>query len=77
MGLYSEMLETSGNQFTCKMQRLLDNCTDADRKEINEALQNPLISTSAIFRVLNKHNIKIGYTALNKHRLKGCACANS
>ena len=77
MGLYSEMLQQSGGKPVCKMQRLLSECNEIDRQEIIEALENPMISTNAIHRVLNNNKINIGYTALNKHRMKGCACADS
>lgn len=77
MGLYSEMLNESGAKTTCKMKQILDECSEVDRQEINNALSNPVISTNAIFRVLNKNKMDIGYTSLHKHRMKGCACADS
>lgn len=76
MGIYSEILKESDKTSACIMQRLLAEASDQDREEINQALDNPTISTNAILKVLNKNNFNLGYTALNKHRKKDCSCGN-
>lgn len=77
MSIYAEMVNLTNGTSSCKMAKLLDSAPETDRTDIENALANIDISTNAIHVVLNKHGFKIGYTSLQRHRQKECACVFS
>lgn len=77
MGLLQEIRDESNRRVSaCKFGKLLETLSAEDRAEIEQALAEPMVSLTAVVRVLNNHGHKIGLTVCHKHQQKECNCVN-
>lgn len=53
---------------TPKIKRVLDGMDETDRKELVEALDDPLVPAPAISRVLERRGIDLDSSSINKYR---------
>ena len=51
-----------------RIQRVLESMDETDRKELVEALDDPLVPAPAISRVLERRGIDLDASSINKYR---------
>lgn len=61
----------------CGIAKLLKNMTKPDSTDLQEALENPIITSSAIDRALRKNGYTVSGNMVRRHRRKDCACGQT
>jgi hypothetical protein len=64
--------------YPCKMNRILAELNDDDRRALENLVDNTRVSASAVARLLNQHGYDIKHATVAKHRRRadggGCRC---
>lgn len=58
----------------CTVKMLLDSMSTEDRADLETALEDVMIQSTIIARVLERNGHKIKATAIGRHRRGACAC---
>ena len=75
-GLLEEILSfNQGRAGTvCGVKKVLDSMPEADAKAVLEALADPLIKATAIYKALKARGYQITDGTISRHRRKECVC---
>jgi hypothetical protein len=69
-----ENINPTTRQYPCKMNTILNNLNESDRKILLEALESPLWNTNALTTALNDRGLKISRYSVDSHARKRCSC---
>lgn len=58
----------------CSIDLLLRTMAPADADELRTAMDDPLVYSTALARVLRKRGHEVGHYALQRHRRGDCSC---
>lgn len=78
-GLLKDILSenTRPTQNGCGLARFLGTLTAEDRTDLEQAMQDKTITSSAIQRALRNNGYAISGNMIRRHRRKDCPCGNS
>lgn len=65
------------NAALCLVGRKAAELDENDNRILQESIDNPLWSTTALTAALTERGFVVGETALRKHRKMECACARA
>jgi hypothetical protein len=75
MGLLEDIMgEPTRKSRLCSVKLLMDHLDKKDRDDLETALDDVMIQSTIIARVLERKGHKIPHTAIARHRRAGCAC---
>lgn len=69
-----ENINPTTRQYPCKMNTILNNLKESDRKILLEALESPLWNINALTTALNDRGLKISRYSVDSHARKRCSC---
>lgn len=61
----------------CGIVRILETMEPEDRSDLEQALANRSIASSAIDRALRKHGYSVSGNMVRRHRRKDCSCGKN
>ena len=70
-----ENLKPSSRQYSCKINTIINELTEADKKILIEALESPLWNNSALTTALNERGLKVSRYSVDSHTGKRCSCS--
>jgi NTP pyrophosphatase (non-canonical NTP hydrolase) len=75
VGLLDEIMsEKPAISRRCSVQILLDSMEPKDRADLETALEDVMIQSTIIARVLDRNGHKLKAPAIGRHRRGACAC---
>jgi hypothetical protein len=69
-----ENIAPQSRQYPCKINTILQNLEEKDKKILIEALESPLWNNSALTTALNERGLKISRYSVDSHARKRCSC---
>lgn len=74
--LFAEILELSqeSKQSTCTIGAILADMSDIDRSGLQQALDTPAFTGTAITAILKRRGHQISSHTVQRHRRGGCGC---
>lgn len=78
MGLFEEIQQANKTRTgtPCTVGTILNAMSKEDAKTLREALADPSIKGTAIWRALSGRGYKINEGTVTRHRRKGCTCGS-
>lgn len=78
-GLFDDIIAENGGGASsgCLLERLIKSLEPDDKVDLDRALDNLDITTSAIHRALRKNGHQVSIHTVGRHRRKECCCGQT
>lgn len=74
MGLLDEIQTEGIRGKRCILGRIIDSMTEADAKDLDDAIKDPSITRGQITTVLRRRKIKVSIKSIYSHTRQECSC---